>query len=255
VLETLWDTAHECGNPVIGTADDVEAAAEWWGEPGRLFEALREGRWIDELPDGRWQIHDYWDHCPEYVRARFRMERFRKKQRESLAQFAAEEQCNEQERNGYVTVTKRYGSPAPAPAPAPLDSPNGESGSEPQAASEPATADRNCTECDSSSVILVYPTVGKGPKEWALSAAKLAEYTECYPGTDVLGECRKALQWCRDNPTRRKTAKGMPAFLVRWLNQAQDKSSGGRVSGGNGRSGKTQPHYRYVETPDGGASE
>jgi hypothetical protein len=78
LLETLWDVANEVGNPVIGTADDVETAAEWPGVPGALFDLLREGHWLDKAPGGRWQIHDFWDHCPEYVLKRARREDGRK---------------------------------------------------------------------------------------------------------------------------------------------------------------------------------
>lgn len=70
--------------------------------------------------------------------------------------------------------------------------------------------------------VLTFPTNGTGAKEWHLSAAKLAEYAEAFPGIDVLAECRKALQWIRDNPSKRKTPRGMPAFLGKWLGRAQN---------------------------------
>ncbi|NNJ24638.1 hypothetical protein [Alienimonas chondri] len=73
---------------------------------------------------------------------------------------------------------------------------------------------------------MVFPTTGKGAKEWALTEAKLAEYVEAYPALDVPAEMRKARQWCRDNAPKRKTAKGMPAFLTRWLNHAQNSGQG-----------------------------
>jgi hypothetical protein len=82
LLETLWDVANESGNPVLGSPDDVETAAEWPGERFQLFEALREGRWIetDETDDetATWKIHDYFDHCPEYVHRRSEYETERK---------------------------------------------------------------------------------------------------------------------------------------------------------------------------------
>src|ERR1700692_4476034 len=62
LLEVMWATAHECGNPVLGSPKEVEAACEWPGEPLVLFDALRCGRWIDEGPNGAWIVHDYWDH-------------------------------------------------------------------------------------------------------------------------------------------------------------------------------------------------
>lgn len=75
----------------------------------------------------------------------------------------------------------------------------------------------------SSPVVMVFPTVGNGRSGWPLTEAKVTEYRQTYPGVDVPAECRRAWQWCQDNPTRRKTVKGMPAFLARWLGKAQDR--------------------------------
>lgn len=83
--------------------------------------------------------------------------------------------------------------------------------------------------------VLVFPCVGVGPKEWSLSRKKLAEWQEAYPAVSVLTECRKARQWCIDNPAKRKTSKGMNSFLSRWLSRQQDKS--GSSHGATVRSG------------------
>src|SRR4051812_221651 len=91
LLETMWDVAHECGNPVLGTEDDVEIAAEWPHDypkaaklgcaPGEWFKAMKEGRWVDAMEDGRWKIHDYFDHAPDYASSRAEKETERKKDR------------------------------------------------------------------------------------------------------------------------------------------------------------------------------
>ena len=91
--------------------------------------------------------------------------------------------------------------------------------------------DSSKPQSDSKPAFLIFPTVGNGPKEWGLLPEKVAEYRESFPGVDVEGEARKALQWVKDNPSKRKTAKGMPAFLGRWMARVQDS---GRA-GGNGR--------------------
>ena len=88
---------------------------------------------------------------------------------------------------------------------------SGQAGSKPSATADP--------------VVLTFPTVGTGAKEWGLHQSKLAEYVGSYPGIDVLAECRKALQWLRDNPKKRKTATGMPRFLGSWLGRCQDRGS------------------------------
>lgn len=89
------------------------------------------------------------------------------------------------------------------------------------------------TECQAKSladddpVVMNIPIVGCGPgkrKEWSLLQSKIIEYGESFPGVDVLSECKKARQWCIDNPTKRKTAAGMPKFLSAWLGRVQNRS-------------------------------
>jgi len=69
--------------------------------------------------------------------------------------------------------------------------------------------------------VFVYPTVGS-KQTWGLTPQFLHTLQERYPNLDVLEECRKALAWTEANPQRRKTAQGMPRFLVNWLNKAVD---------------------------------
>jgi uncharacterized protein YdaU (DUF1376 family) len=66
--------------------------------------------------------------------------------------------------------------------------------------------------------MLVFPVTGPGPKTWTLTTVLLTEWADAYPAIDVLVEVHKALVWIRAN--RRKTARGMPRFLVAWLNRA-----------------------------------
>src|SRR5262245_48737397 len=76
-LEFMWQTAHERGNPVLGDADDVEAAAHWRGTRGELVAALLEcghagggAGFVDQREDGLFEVHDYWHHAPEYANGR-----------------------------------------------------------------------------------------------------------------------------------------------------------------------------------------
>lgn len=66
---------------------------------------------------------------------------------------------------------------------------------------------------------LSFPTAGH-PQTWVLTTEQVAEWSELYPGLDVEAECRKALAWIKAN--HRKTSRGMPRFLVSWLNRAND---------------------------------
>ncbi|NLS97427.1 MAG: hypothetical protein GXX96_35250 [Planctomycetaceae bacterium] len=105
----------------------------------------------------------------------------------------------------------------------------------------------NGSKLKAEPVVLEFPTVGTGAKTWHLTQSKVDEYSEAFPGLDIVAECRKARQWCKDNPEKRKTPKGMPRFLNTWLSKAQDER-GGR--NGNGKSLRqaadpTRVHSRY----------
>ena len=54
-------------------------------------------------------------------------------------------------------------------------------------------------------------------RTWTLTQDKLDELQETFPNKPVLAICRKAWQWCKDNPAKRKTEQGMPAFLSKWI--------------------------------------
>jgi len=66
----------------------------------------------------------------------------------------------------------------------------------------------------------------KGGDEWCLPKAKLREYQNAYPKLDVEAELRKAAQWLIDNPTKRKTERGMPRCLNSWLSRQKPETSG-----------------------------
>lgn len=59
---------------------------------------------------------------------------------------------------------------------------------------------------------------------WLLPPGKTTEWQETYPHLDVAALILKARQWCRDNPTKRKTAGGMLRFLNGWLSGEKPKT-------------------------------
>lgn len=54
----------------------------------------------------------------------------------------------------------------------------------------------------------------------------LGEYRRLFPAVDLPRELLLARRWCIDNPSKRKTARGVRAFLTRWLEKAQDRAPG-----------------------------
>jgi len=70
--------------------------------------------------------------------------------------------------------------------------------------------------------IATVATKGKS-KEWHLLASHIADWKVAYPGLDIQAEIRKALTWLNANPEKRRTARGMPRFLVNWFNRCTDR--------------------------------
>jgi hypothetical protein len=103
---------------------------------------------------------------------------------------------------------------------------------EPQAASKPTVP--------IEPPIASFPTVGGKVTEWHLTASLAAKLAEAFPGVDVPSEARKAAVWCETNPAKRKTAKGMPAFLNRWMANVQNRVGGSGQQKPSGLTFKTQ---------------
>ena len=154
-VECMWEVAYENGNPFLGEALDVELAAQWPGEPGKLARALAACGLIDPLEKGddhlalipsavervTYSVHDLFDHAPDYVFDRSKRELERKKEkiccycgetyrsRDRRSRFCTDACRQANHRNGLLrnvtdshgalhSVTQRNGTPAPAPAPA-----------------------------------------------------------------------------------------------------------------------------------------
>ncbi len=69
--------------------------------------------------------------------------------------------------------------------------------------------------------VLTFATIGAGAKSWCLTQEQIDVWQGDYPQQDVVVECRRARSWLEANG--RKTAKGMPRFLVSWLNRAVER--------------------------------
>lgn len=87
--------------------------------------------------------------------------------------------------------------------------------------------------------LLTFPCDGK-VKQWHLTESHVAEWAAAFPSLDVLGECKKALAWSNANPTKRKTAGGMPKFLFSWLGRAQDSPRRAAIPTTNGSAGRKE---------------
>ena len=83
---------------------------------------------------------------------------------------------------------------------------------------------------DSTPIVVSIPLVDGSDHQIHESA--LPEWKSAYPGVDVVQQLHSMRSWCIANPTKRKTTRGVGAFVVRWLAAAQDKAGvNGRADG------------------------
>lgn len=210
ILESIWHfTTRYATLGDIGkwTDEEIASAIGWEGDAHILISAMVTARFLDERQDCRLSVHDWNEHADEATK---------KYVVRTQKQFVGT--CPDI--SGHFTpavavaVAEAVADPEPEPEPEETDSPEP---AKPASVQPPA--------------VLTFPTVGK-THEWGLTEAKVAEYQEAFPGIDVLAECRKARQWCIDNPARRKTARGMGKFLFGWIERTQNRGgSSGQARG------------------------
>lgn len=118
-------------------------------------------------------------------------------------------------------------SPATPSCPETLFASSGPADARPKADDGQQRSPKKTDPLDAGPSVLDFPVVGgkrpdaaAGP--WKLTAARVEHLAATYPGLDVTAEARKALAWCLANPTRRKTPRGMPEFLRKWMDRAQN---------------------------------
>lgn len=78
--------------------------------------------------------------------------------------------------------------------------------------------------------LLTFPVVGGEGATWDLTAVLRDQHQAAFPDLDVMAEYRKALAYVQSNRPKRKTARGMPTYLFRWLSRAQDVGRSQRPS-------------------------
>lgn len=59
--------------------------------------------------------------------------------------------------------------------------------------------------------------------EYPVSEEQCQEWAGLYPAVDVIQQLRNMRGWLDANPAKRKTKRGINAFIVRWLAKEQDK--------------------------------
>lgn len=91
--------------------------------------------------------------------------------------------------------------------------------------SEPPKRKAREPDIDKTPVVFEIRCAGT-PGVFQVHQSRIDAWSSAFPGLAVPDEIRRAIVWMDDNPTRRKTAKGMAKFLFAWLSRAQDRGSG-----------------------------
>lgn len=112
------------------------------------------------------------------------------------------------------TLTERYPQRYLYPSPTQEQEQEQEQEQDQEQEQEPTSAESD------GEVLLQFPTTKN--QFWNLTESKLLEYETSFPAIDVLAECKKALQWLRDNPKNAKS--NISRYLGNWLSKAQDKA-------------------------------
>lgn len=192
-------------------AEDIAIAAEWSEDHTQLHTALMELGFIDPI-EGICYIHDWDDFAGSWKESqRKKLERANKsKPRPKMSRTVLDNpkmsHNREEERRGEVPEV-----PRPKETKDNLEI-NQTKEKSPQL-DKPADGP--------SAAVLVFPTRGQ-QKTWVLFERQAVEWEKSYEGLNVRLEIMKAYNWCDANVGKRKTATGMKAFLVNWLNRATD---------------------------------
>jgi hypothetical protein len=74
--------------------------------------------------------------------------------------------------------------------------------------------------------VVSIPLVDK--TEFPVTQTMVDDWSTTFPAVDVPQQLREMRAWCVANPTKRKTPRGISAFIVTWLGKEQDSGRGGR---------------------------
>ena len=89
--------------------------------------------------------------------------------------------------------------------------------------SRPVPSDPFSKHVDAEPLADVEPLPLNDGTEFKLTQKSYEEYARLYPNVDVAQEFRNMRGWCLANPSRKKTPRGIKAFINRWLSEQQNR--------------------------------
>lgn len=115
--------------------------------------------------------------------------------------------------------------------------------------SHPSSSSSSSSIKSSSPVAFQLPAIGGSAFD--VTEEHLAKWRGLYLAVDVEAEVRKMIGWLDSQPAKRKTIRGTPAFVSRWLGRAQDQ--GGSPANLQRSPGRTQAKLQILAHPGGAA--
>lgn len=239
ILEAIWHTTlRNAPDGDIGklSNEDIAAAIEWDGDADELIAALVKSRWLDTDPAFRLIVHDWSEHCPNYLKGGYQNghKKFADVAARERASEAAEARAKLPSQDTSLATEPSYlakGGASEGVATNPIQvNPSqskaiqtndffGEAGNQPSPPAKPPF--------DPSSVVYpVFPCIiGKknDAQTWELTEAFIGELAEAFPAVNAKVQCRSAHLWVMANLPKRKTADKMKDFLFSWMRREQNK--------------------------------
>lgn len=94
--------------------------------------------------------------------------------------------------------------------------------------------DYNCAELETSSTpfeppVVKLPLIDKS--DFSITQKDIDKWADAYPAVDVLQQLKAMAAWLDANPKRKKTRRGIKAFINNWLSREQDRGRKCRKGG------------------------
>ena len=225
-MVSLWcwvvDYAAD-GDISAQTPGRIARGAEWTGDPDLFVSSLIDAGLVD-ANDGAMLVHNWLVYAESYKRAesqREKREKAAKKDKPKRKRKQVTTPVPVQQQYSTDTVPALSGD-STVHVTLRGEEKSGEEKSREETILLPAPSATPSTPKVKPEISI--PLVDK--TDYDIDAKQIADWSESFPGIDVLQELRKAREWSLSNPTKRKTAKGIRRHLTAWLSSAQDKGGG-----------------------------
>lgn len=93
---------------------------------------------------------------------------------------------------------------------------------------------------DDDAPLFIFPLKNNN-ETYPICQNHIDEWTDAFPGLDIMGEVKRCLLWNRKNPAKRKTARGIERHITSWLSGAYKESNK------TGRGSDNEQRDRYVD--------